>query len=277
MAITDLPPLRTVLQNHGLLSNKSLGQHFLFDLQLTDKIVRHIPDLNKYTVVEIGPGPGGLTRSIAKHHPQQLYVIEKDTRFLPVLDEIKKASICPLSIIHGDALEIDFHALEGQPKIFMGNLPYNISTPLLIKWLEKAFLWSSAIIMIQKEVADRLKAQPNNKTYGRLSVICQALTRVEKLFDVPPQAFVPPPKVMSSVVRLTPLPDAALIPIDTLQTLTQHAFGQRRKMLRQSLKGLGEEFLSALIQAGYDLNHRAENLTVADFINMARLLKQSSN
>lgn len=276
MSLDGLPPLRTVIEEHRLRAKKSLGQNFLLDLNLTTKIARVAGDLGRTTVIEVGPGPGGLTRALLACGAKRVVAIERDERCLAALAEIAAHYPGRLEVIAGDALETDFTALaaaiEGEKKI-VANLPYNIGTELLVRWLtvpDWPPFWTSMTLMFQKEVAQRIVAQPGESSYGRLGVLAGWRTQARIVFDLPPQAFTPPPKVTSSVVHLeprqTPLPaDAA-----KLARVTQAAFGQRRKMLRQSLKIAGGERL--LQAAGIEGTRRAETLTVAEFAALARAI-----
>jgi 16S rRNA (adenine1518-N6/adenine1519-N6)-dimethyltransferase len=272
--VDALPPLREVVAAHGLAPKKALGQNFLFDLNLTAKIARSAGPLDGFTVVEIGPGPGGLTRALLAQGAERLVAIERDPRCLPILSEISDAYPGRLDVVEGDALKLDLAQLaSGAPAKIVANLPYNVGTQLLINWLtgdvENPF-WTSMTLMFQKEVGLRIIAEPGSAHYGRLGVLAGWLTHAEVLFDVPPQAFTPPPKVTSSVVQL--IPRAAPLPCDLarLERVTQAAFGQRRKMLRQSLKPLGGETL--LDKVGIDPARRAETLSVDEFCALARAL-----
>lgn len=283
--IDDLPPLREVVARHGLDAKKTLGQNFLFDLNLTSRIARAAGPFEDTVVIEIGPGPGGLTRALLAQGAH-VVAIERDQRCLPALSEIASHYPGRLTVVEGDALEIDVGELarahqpslraEGeQPKArICANLPYNVATALLTRWIE-AEPWPSVfdryVLMFQKEVALRIVATPANRAdYGRLAVLCGWRTRARILFDVSPAAFTPPPKVTSSVVELVPNP--APLPCDPrmLSRVTQAAFGQRRKMLRQSLKGLGVDAGALLAQAGIEETKRAEEVDVAGFAALAR-------
>ncbi|GAB4349796.1 MAG: 16S rRNA (adenine(1518)-N(6)/adenine(1519)-N(6)) -dimethyltransferase RsmA [Oricola sp.] len=270
-AADGLPPLRAVIETHGLAARKSLGQNFLLDLNLTGRIARAAGELEGRTVIEVGPGPGGLTRALLMHGARKVIVIERDTRCLPALEEIAAHYPGRLQIVEGDALKTDFAALAGGEKVkIAANLPYNVGTQLLVGWLE-AEPWppyyESLTLMFQREVAERIVAGPGDAAYGRLGVLAGWRTVAKIQFDVPPQAFWPPPKVTSSVVRLEPR--AETIPADgrRLSLVTQHAFGQRRKMLRQSLKPLGGQAL--LDAAGIDGSRRAETLSIEEFCRLA--------
>ena len=274
MSDDGLPPLREVIAAHGLRARKALGQNFLLDLNLTRKIARAAGPLEGRTVIEVGPGPGGLTRALLLEGASKVIAIERDARALPALEEIARRWPGRLEVISGDALKTGFAALgREEPLKVVANLPYNIATPLLTGWLLAEPWppwWQSLTLMFQKEVAERLAAAPRGKTYGRLSILAQWRSRVELLFDIPPSAFVPPPRVTSTVVRITPsaAPDACSA--RALQKVTAAAFGQRRKMLRQSLKALGSDPLRLLHKAGIAETKRAEELTVADFIRLAK-------
>ncbi len=275
IAADGLPPLREVIAKYDLAARRALGQNFLFDLNLTGKIARAAGDLGSGTVIEIGPGPGGLTRALLAHGARQVIAIERDRRCLGALAEIAEAYPDRLTIIEGDALAIDCAILGQVPRRIVANLPYNIATPLIIKWLQAGPAFKSITVMVQREVADRLVAAPRTKDYGRLSIITQFLSKPRRLFDVPPRAFVPPPKVTSSVVELIPLAEpAAAARIEDLERVTQAAFGQRRKMLRQSLRTLGVEEVEVLLAAA-DIapTARAEELSVAQFAALARALR----
>ncbi len=275
-----LPPLREVIARHGLSARKGLGQHFLFDLNLTGRIARAAGDLRDTTVVEVGPGPGGLTRALLAEGAARVIAIEKDPRCLAALDELAAAFPARLEIVPGDALQIEAVGLGAPPRWIVANLPYNVATPLLLRWLHaiardpNSFV--GLILMFQKEVAARLGAAPRGRHYGRLSVIAQWLCEVRVLFDVPARAFTPPPKVTSSVVACTPRP-APLAParLETLERVTAAAFGQRRKMLRQSLKSLGTPVAPLIEAAGAAETARAEELDVAAFCALARALDKA--
>lgn len=273
MSISDkidaLPPLREVVSAHGLTANKVFGQNYLFDLNLTRRIARAAQPVD--TIIEIGPGPGGLTRALLLETSAKIIAIEKDKRFIEALQPLVEASEGRLQLIEGDALEADLMKLCPKPRSIVANLPYNIGTELLICWLQQAKEFQEMILMFQNEVVDRIVAKPDNKAYGRLSVLAQSTSRADKLFKVPAAAFTPPPKVTSSIVRLRPLPDTD-VPIVALEKLTAAAFGQRRKMLRQSMK----EYLPLLEQHGIDPTARAEDLTVQNYIDMAVTLSSAS-
>lgn len=273
-----LPPLREVIARHGLAARHALGQHFLLDLNLTAKIARAAGPLTAGTTIEIGPGPGGLTRALLAAGAAHVLAYEIDRRCLPALAEIAAAWPGRLTVIEGDALAADPAAdakARGLPMPcrIVANLPYNVATPLLLRWLAAIEAYESLTLMFQKEVADRLAAGPREKAYGRLSVATQWRCTVERLFVLPPGAFVPPPKVDSAVVRLTPRPKP-LAPADPrlLERVTAAAFGQRRKMLRQSLKSLGAGGEALCRAASVPPTARAEELSVEEFCALARAL-----
>ncbi|MFQ6159274.1 16S rRNA (adenine(1518)-N(6)/adenine(1519)-N(6))-dimethyltransferase RsmA [Sinorhizobium meliloti] len=272
-ALDGLPPLRDVIQRHGLDAKKALGQNFLLDLNLTQKIARTAGPLEDVTVIEVGPGPGGLTRAILALGAKKVVAIERDSRCLPALAEIGAHYPGRLDIIEGDALKVDFESLADGPVRIIANLPYNVGTQLLVNWLLPGHwppFWQSLTLMFQREVGLRIVAGADDDHYGRLGVLCGWRTKARLAFDVPPQAFTPPPKVTSTVVHLEPV--EAPIPCSpaVLEKVTQAAFGQRRKMLRQSLKPLGGEAL--LAKAGIDPQRRAETLTVEEFCRLANCL-----
>ncbi|MDW9957004.1 16S rRNA (adenine(1518)-N(6)/adenine(1519)-N(6))-dimethyltransferase RsmA [Sinorhizobium meliloti] len=272
-ALDGLPPLRDVIQRHGLDPKKALGQNFLLDLNLTQKIARTAGPLEDVTVIEVGPGPGGLTRAILALGAKKVVAIERDSRCLPALAEIGAHYPGRLDIIEGDALKVDFEALAGGPVRIIANLPYNVGTQLLVNWLLPGHwppFWQSMTLMFQREVGLRIVAGADDDHYGRLGVLCGWRTKARLAFDVPPQAFTPPPKVTSTVVHLEPVEAPIPCPPAVLEKVTQAAFGQRRKMLRQSLKPLGGEAL--LAKAGIDPQRRAETLTVEEFCRLANCL-----
>lgn len=275
LSIDGLPALRDVIEAHGLAARKALGQNFLLDLNLTSKISRQAGDLSETTVIEVGPGPGGLTRALLMEGARHVIAIERDVRCLPALAEIEAHHPGRLTVIEGDALTEDHAALAADdgPTVIVANLPYNVGTALLTHWLGGAHwppFYTSMTLMFQREVAERIVAGPGEAAYGRLGVLAGWRTDAAICFDVPPQAFRPPPKVTSSVVHLTP--KSAPIPCDVsrLEAITRHAFGQRRKMLRQSLKPVGGAVL--LERAGIDETRRAETLSVAEFCALANAL-----
>ncbi|HSE76143.1 MAG TPA: 16S rRNA (adenine(1518)-N(6)/adenine(1519)-N(6))-dimethyltransferase RsmA [Dongiaceae bacterium] len=265
-----LPPLRDVIARYGLAARRALGQNFLLDLNLTAKIARSAGDLSAGTTIEIGPGPGGLTRALLAHGAREVIAIERDARCLGALAEVAAAYPGRLTVIEGDALAVDCAKLGTPPRRIVANLPYNIATPLLVKWLQQGPAFASLTVMVQKEVADRLVARPRSKEYGRLSVLAQFLARPRRLFDLPPRAFVPPPKVTSTVIEFAPLAAPAFpARLADLERVTQAAFGQRRKMLRQSLRTLGGDAEALLTAAEITPTARAEELTVAQFAVLA--------
>lgn len=269
--MTGLPPLRDVIAAHGLGARKSLGQHFLLDLNLTGRIARSAGDLAVGTCIEIGPGPGGLTRALLDAGAAHVVAIERDDRAIAIQNEIAAAyDAGRLEIIAADALEVDCTTLGTAPRRIVANLPYNISTVLLLQWLRQATAFECMVLMFQKEVVDRLAAAPREGNYGRLSVITQWLCDVRPLFNVDKRAFTPPPAVMSTVVKLVPRSEPlAPARFETLERVTAAAFGQRRKMLRSSLKSLGDA--DALIAAaGLEPTARAEELSVEQFCALAR-------
>ncbi len=273
MSIDGLPPLREVIAEHGLAAKKSLGQNFLLDLNLTAKIARAAGDLTASTVIEVGPGPGGLTRALLLSGARKVVAVERDERCLAALAEISDHYPGRLEVISGDALETDFAALatEGSDTRIVANLPYNIGTELLVRWLTPSAwppFYSSMTLMFQREVAERIVAMPGDKSYGRLGVLAGWRTEGRIVFDLPPQAFTPPPKVTSSVVHLVPRQTPIAVDAKALARVTEAAFGQRRKMLRQSLKALGGEAL--LERTGIDPTRRAETLSVEEFASLAR-------
>jgi len=274
----DLPPLRDVIARHGLGARKSLGQHFLLDLNLTGRIARAAPALSEGSVIEVGPGPGGLTRALLAEGAGQVIAVEKDSRCLEALAELSAAYPDRLEVVEGDALKLDLTKLGRPPRQIVSNLPYNISTALLINWLtalaDDSQAFSAMTLMFQKEVAERLVAAPRSRHYGRLSVVTQWLCSPRPLFDIPPRAFTPPPKVTSTVVALTPRHEPlAPARLATLERVTAAAFGQRRKMLRQSLKSLGGDPTRLFEATGIAPTARAEELSVEDFCALARLIQ----
>jgi len=273
--VDELPPLREVIERHGLRARKSLGQNFLLDLNLTTRIARAAEPLENVTVVEIGPGPGGLTRALLALGARRVIAVERDQRAVAALEEIAARYPGRLDIVTGDALAIDLREHLGPERArVVANLPYNIATALLIGWLtaEPWPPWYDALVlMFQREVAERIVARPGGKAYGRLSVLAGWRTRARILFDVNPSAFVPKPKVTSSVVRLDPLPVPLACDAAALQRVTEAAFGQRRKMLRQSLKSLGVDAGALLAAAGIAPTARAEEIPVEGFVELARV------
>jgi 16S rRNA (adenine1518-N6/adenine1519-N6)-dimethyltransferase len=279
-ATTDgLPPLRDVIRRHGLIARKSLGQNFLLDLNLAARITRAADALTGVTVLEIGPGPGGLTRALLALGAARVIAVERDQRAIAALEEIAAAYPGRMEIVAGDALTFDPRArvshLVRRPLRIVANLPYNIATPLLVSWVvvEPWPPWyDAAILMFQREVAERIVAVPGSKSYGRLSVLVQWRCEARILFDVNPSAFVPPPKVTSSLVRLVPRASPSPCDRALLETVTQAAFGQRRKMLRQSLRSLGVDVAALLSAAGLSPTARAEDIAVDGFVALAGAL-----
>jgi 16S rRNA (adenine1518-N6/adenine1519-N6)-dimethyltransferase len=271
-----LPPLREVIARHGIIARKSLGQNFLLDLNLAGRIARAAGPLEHATVVEIGPGPGALTRALLAAGARRIVAIERDQRCVAALGELAEVYSGRLELVAGDALKVDPAELSDVPRKIVANLPYNIATPLLIGWLERIGEYESLTLTFQREVAERLTATPHSRSYGRLSVLVQWLAEPQILFDIPPRAFVPPPKVTSSVVRIVPRPEP-LAPADqpALERVTAAAFGQRRKMLRTSLKTLGMPMESLLDCAGVASTARAEELTVSEFCALARAVQHN--
>ncbi|WP_057465380.1 16S rRNA (adenine(1518)-N(6)/adenine(1519)-N(6))-dimethyltransferase RsmA [Pseudovibrio sp. POLY-S9] len=270
--IDDLPPLREVIAEHGLDARKSLGQNFLLDLNLTSRIARSAGDLSNCTVVEVGPGPGGLTRALLAAGAKKVVAIEKDTRCLPVLSQISERYNGKLEVIEGDALKYNPAELADGPIKIIANLPYNVGTQLLLGWLttdEWPPFWDSLTLMFQKEVGQRIVAETGNKAYGRLGVLANWRCHTDILFDLNPKAFTPPPKVTSAVVQLHPRERPLECPLKALERVTAHAFGQRRKMLRASLKGLKPDAEDRIEAAGLKPTARAEEIDVAGFIALA--------
>jgi 16S rRNA (adenine1518-N6/adenine1519-N6)-dimethyltransferase len=270
--IDDLPPLREVIARHEIAPKKNLGQNFLLDLNLTARIARAAGRLEGATVIEVGPGPGGLTRALLAEGAGHVVAIERDERCLAALAEIAARYPGRLTVVAGDALETDMAALAQGRTLVVANLPYNVATPLLVGWL-RAEPWppwyESLTLMFQREVAERIVAEPGSKTYGRLGVLAGWRTNAEILFDVPARAFTPPPKVTSSVVQLIPNPRPLATDPAVLERVVAAAFGQRRKMLRQSLRSLGLDPLALLAAAGIDQTRRAEEIDVAGFVALA--------
>ena len=275
-AIDDLPPLSDVIRRFELSARKSLGQNFLLDLNLTSRIARAAAPLEDATIVEIGPGPGGLTRALLAQGVKRVIAVERDERAIPALEEIEQRYPGRLTIVNDDAMTFDPRPLlDGERARIVANLPYNIATVLLIDWLcaEPWPPWyDMMVLMFQREVAERIVARENDDAYGRLGVLANWRAETKILFDISPSAFVPPPKVTSSVVRL--IPRAAPEPVDrrALERVASAAFGQRRKMLRQSLKSLGVDPALLAAAAGVDPTRRAETIPLSGFVAMAREL-----
>jgi 16S rRNA (adenine1518-N6/adenine1519-N6)-dimethyltransferase len=277
--IDDLPPLRDVIRKHDLAAKKSLGQNFLLDLNLTARIARAAGPYDDIIIVEIGPGPGGLTRALLSAGAQRVIAIERDHRAIAALNEISDHYPGRLSVIEDDALTFDPRPLlDGKRARIVANLPYNIATPLLIAWLTTdpwPPWYDRMVLMFQREVAERIAAAPGSKTYGRLSVLTQWRTAPRILFDISPKAFMPPPRVTSSVVEFLPRPDPLPCDRRALEKVAEAAFGQRRKMLRQSLKTLGRDPTPMLDEAGIAGTERAEDIPVEGFVRLARIYAAS--
>ncbi len=270
-----LPPLRDVINKHGIAPKKSLGQNFLLDLNLTSKVARASGSLEGADVIEIGPGPGGLTRALLMNGVRKVVAIERDDRCIAALEEISSHYPGRLEVIAEDALTCDFEKIASnldKPRI-VANLPYNIGTELLLRWLTPAVwppFWSSLTLMFQKEVAQRIVADAGDDAYGRLGVLCGWRSNAELMFEISPMAFTPPPKVTSAVVHVTPKLLPLDVPLARLEAVTKAAFGQRRKMLRQSIKSIGGEAL--LDKVGIDGTRRAETLSVDEFVALANAI-----
>ncbi len=267
-----LPPLREVIARYGIRARRQLGQHFLLDINLCRRIVRAAGDLAGKTAIEIGPGPGGLTRALLETGAARVIAVERDPRCVDALSDLSRRYGDRLHVVAGDALDVDVSALAGTDRIaIVANLPYNVATPLLIGWLQRVDSISAMTLMFQKEVAERIVAAPGTSAYGRLAVVTQWLCEAKRAFDVAPTAFVPPPRVTSTVVNLVPR-DAPLAPADmaTLETVTAAAFGRRRKMLRSALAGLVEDPEALLAREGIAPTARAETLPPEAFCALAR-------
>ncbi|MDO6521456.1 16S rRNA (adenine(1518)-N(6)/adenine(1519)-N(6))-dimethyltransferase RsmA [Shimia thalassica] len=278
-AIDNLPPLRDAIAEHGLSARKSLGQNFLLDLNLTAKIARQAGDLRECDVLEIGPGPGGLTRGLLSEGARKVLAIEKDRRCMPVLEQISAAYPGQLEVINGDALEINPLAHLTPPIRIAANLPYNVGTELLVRWLtpkEWPPFWQSLTLMFQREVAERIVAQPGSKAYGRLAILAQWRADAKIVMHLPPGAFTPPPKVSSAVVHLTALPEPKFeADASTLSHVVAKAFNQRRKMLRAALKGTAPDLEDRLLAAGIQPTERAEQVSLEQFCALAREIKKA--
>lgn len=279
--LDNLPPLKEVIASFGLAARRSLGQHFLLDPRITARIAATAGDLNGRTVIEIGPGPGGLTRALLAAGASPLIAIERDQRCVEALQGLVEASDHRLILVPADAIEADEANLvethNGRlPATIVANLPYNIATVLILKWLTRPRTFADIVVMVQKEVAERLAAPPRSSSYGRLSVMVQWRADVDMLFDLAPGAFTPPPKVTSTVVRITPRAEP-LAPAEhhAMETVVRAAFGQRRKMLRSALKVLGRNTAELLSRAEIDPTARAEELSIEDFARMARTYAES--
>jgi len=276
--IDNLPPLREVIAAHGLRAKKELGQNFLLDLNLTSRVARTAGDLTGHTVIEVGPGPGGLTRALLAEGAKKVIAIERDARTLPALAEIASAYPGRLEIVEADALTVDYAALAEGPTRIVANLPYNIATPLLTGWLT-AQPWpawfDSLTLMFQREVAERICARPGESQYGRLGVLAGWRTDARIAFNIDRNAFVPAPKVTSAVVHLVPKPVEPDVPVNMLEAVTRAAFGQRRKMIRQSLKGLGVPIEPLLAAAGLQGSERAEDLDIPVYVTLTRTFAEA--
>jgi 16S rRNA (adenine1518-N6/adenine1519-N6)-dimethyltransferase len=274
----ELPPLRDVIARHGLGARRSLGQHFLLDLNLTRRIARAAGPLATGTTVEIGPGPGGLTRALLELGAARVVAIELDPRCVAALAELQAANPVRLQVVEGDALDLDIPALaQGGTVRVVANLPYNVASPLLVKFLREARAYESFTLMFQKEVAERLTARPRTPAYGRLGVLANWICEVRRLFDVAPRAFTPPPRVTSSVVQLTPRGrDVGAAEFAAFERVTAAAFGQRRKMLRSALGTLEVDAEKLLAEAGIAPTARAEELPVESFVALATALRASA-
>lgn len=264
-----MTPLREVIARHGLAARHSLGQHFLLDGNLTDRIVREAGDLTGRHVIEVGPGPGGLTRSLLGSSAEDIVAVELDRRAVAAITELAEAAGGRLRVIEADALALDLASLSPPPRQVVANLPYNVASPLLVRWLRQAASFERLTLMFQQEVAERICAEPGTSAYGRLSVLTQWCCEARIVMRIPPTAFTPPPKVWSAVVSLTPLADQPAPSLfSQMEALTAAAFGQRRKMLRGSLRALGGELLLARAEIAPD--RRAETLTIAEFDRLVR-------
>lgn len=277
--IDGLPPLRQVINDHELVARKSLGQNFLLDLNLTAKIARQAGDLSAADVLEIGPGPGGLTRGLLAEGARRVLAIEKDSRCLPALAEVAAAYPNRLEVINGDALDIDPLAHLTPPIHIAANLPYNVGTELLVRWLTPKDwppFWQSLTLMFQREVAERITAKPGSKAYGRLALLAQWRADARIVMSLPPEAFTPPPKVSSAVVHLRALPEPRF-PADTkmLERVVAQAFNQRRKMLRAALKSMAPDIEDRLNAAGIEPTRRAETVSLEEFCALARVMAES--
>ncbi|WP_069299474.1 16S rRNA (adenine(1518)-N(6)/adenine(1519)-N(6))-dimethyltransferase RsmA [Neptunicoccus sediminis] len=277
LSIDGLPPLREVINTHELRAKKSLGQNFLLDLNLTAKIARQAGNLTTCDVLEVGPGPGGLTRALLLEGARNVVAIEQDPRCLPALAEVSEHYGGKLTVIQGDALQINPWEHLTAPVRIVSNLPYNVGTELLTRWLSPAEwppYWQSLTLMFQKEVAQRIVAKPGSKTYGRLSILAQWRTDAKIVMELPPEAFTPPPKVTSSVVHLERLeePRYPADPVWLSRTVAK-AFGQRRKMLRASLKGLAPDLEDRIVAAGIKPTQRAEEIDLAGFCALSEKLR----
>ena len=279
MQIDTLPPLREVISTHTLNAKKSLGQNFILDLNLTAKIARLAGSLDDHDILEIGPGPGGLTRGLLSEGARRVVVLEKDIRCMPALEEIKAAYRSKVQIFNADALEFDAQRHLTGPVRIVSNLPYNVGTELLIRWLTPGNwppFWETLTLMFQKEVAERIIAAPGSKAYGRLSILAQWKANAKIVLALPPEAFSPPPKVHSAVVHMTALPEPRFpAPAKLLSSTVAMAFNQRRKMLRSSLKSASKDIEMVLRDAGLEPTARAEEISLEGFCALARGLAAS--
>jgi 16S rRNA (adenine1518-N6/adenine1519-N6)-dimethyltransferase len=276
MQIDDLPPLRDIIVNHGLDAKKSLGQNFLLDLNLTSKIARLAGDISGHDVLEVGPGPGGLTRGLLAAGARRVVALEKDPRCMPALAQISAAYPGRLDVFNADALEFDMRGQLTGPVRVVANLPYNVGTELLVRWLTPKDwppFWSSLTLMFQKEVAERIIAKPGTKAFGRLGILAQWKSTPSVVMELPPEAFTPPPKVRSAVVHLEALAEPRFpAPAGLLSSTVAMAFNQRRKMLRSSLKSAAPDIETALRDAGLEPTARAEEISLEGFCALARRL-----
>lgn len=278
MRAEDLLPLRDVIAQHELWAKKSLGQHFLLDMNLLAKIVRAAGDISQATVIEVGPGPGGLTRAILAAEPKHLTAIEKDARCIAALSPLKDVYGARFSLLEADALKVDVTEIGSAPRLVIANLPYNVGTALIVEWIQHVAVQGRAAldgftVMLQKEVAERMVARVGDEAYGRLAVLMQQYCDAEIMFEVPASAFTPPPKVTSAILRARML-DAPRedVPLKQLEKVVAAAFNNRRKMLRQSLKSLGVDAIALCNKAGIDETLRAEQCDLAMFAKLARAL-----
>lgn len=279
--LRPLPSLKSTIETFGIRTKKSLGQHFLLDGNITDRIVRAAGNLSKHTVIEVGPGPGGLTRSIIAAKPKEIYVLEKDERCMPALSQLIPYANCPMHISEGDAMHMQLDDFGQAPRALLSNLPYNVGTQLLINWLKAIYhnpqCLDRMVLMFQKEVALRIVAPEGTRAFGRLAVLANWLCETRLVMQVPAGAFNPPPKVDSAVVQLIPYEKpTSPAKLECLEKVVAAAFQQRRKMLRSSLKPLGGEFLQEAHRSGVDLSLRAEDLDIDEFTLLARLLDNTA-